>query len=474
MSYIAIGNCNKYNIYILISFVCEFFMCFLFGLNSSNKEKPARIFPFRSKIKDHTFLDNFIRIASIFFGGIFLYFFERKGERKKISDMTKEDYESLKMELKRNKVKSTTLILFIIGILFSLYIILKDFISTVNAYVGFWTFEIMYVCIISLYIFKIKIYKHRKIAIIIMLVLAIIEFIGFFLPTTKHENIEKMNELTDKNVFEVIIIKFGVYYIPLLFLANEIIHIQRDYCWIKAKYLMDVIAFPPSKIFLYIGSIGIVIIILFFSIFTYVPCKTFNNIDKIGDIYIDNATGETLKLYKEYCPLKDYDENTKTLYLLYDSLKLLSRDYSNTDKENMLEIFLIIPLYFIFNLVNEVSRLMMVRYTDPNNILIYKNFYYFVKRIIAIIINEGDEQYLTYAQFCILELAELISIISNMIYIEVLELKFCKLDYELKKNISRRSRKDHSESFDFLKMLEEDESEMEQNQSQGVEIESIA
>ena len=31
--------------------------------------------------------------------------------------------------------------------------------------------------------------------------------------------------------------------------------------------------------------------------------------------------------------------------------------------------------------------------------------------------------------FFILELEELISIISNMIYIEVLELKFCKLDY---------------------------------------------
>ena len=44
--------------------------------------------------------------------------------------------------------------------------------------------------------------------------------------------------------------------------------------------------------------------------------------------------------------------------------------------------------------------------------------------------------------FFILELEELISIISNMIYIEVLELKFCKLDYELKKNIIKRSLKD--------------------------------
>ena len=107
--------------------------------------------------------------------------------------------------------------------------------------------------------------------------------------------------------------------------------------------------------------------------------------------------------------------------------------------------------------MNEVSRLMMVRYTDPNNILIYKNFYYFVKRIIQITINKGDEQYITYIQFFTLELEELISIVSNMIYIEVLELKFCGLNYELKKNITMRSFKDLdavNESLDESQIFE--------------------
>ena len=212
---------------------------------------------------------------------------------------------------------------------------------------------------------------------------------------------------------------------------------------------MDVRSLPPSKIFIYIGSIGIIIVLLFFSIFTYAPCKTFNNIEKIDNKYIYNNTGEPLELYKEYCSLKDYDENTKTLYLLYDSMKLISREYSNTDKENMLEIFVLIPLLFIAYFINEISRLMMVRYTDPNNILVYKNFFYFVERIIQIIINKGDEQYITYAQFVILELDELVSILSNMIYIEVIELKFCKLDYDLKKYITIRGRKDLLTDYDL-------------------------
>ena len=104
---------------------------------------------------------------------------------------------------------------------------------------------------------------------------------------------------------------------------------------------MDVRSFSPYKIFITIGTIGFIFIIIFFSIFTNIPCKTFNNINKIGDDYINIDTGEKLQLYKEYCSLEDYDENTKTLYLLYDSFSLISQEYSNTDKENMLEIFLI-------------------------------------------------------------------------------------------------------------------------------------
>ena len=294
-----------------------------------------------------------------------------------------------------------------------------------------------------------------------MLILGIMDFIGFFLPTTKHENVENMNELTDKNVFDIIIIKYGTYVIPILFLLYELKRIQRDFCWVKSKYLMDVRSISPYKIFITIGSIGFIFIIIFFSIFTNVPCKTFHNINKIGDDYINIDTGEPLQLYNEFCSLEDYDENTKTLYLFYDSFSLITQEYSNTDKETMLEIFLIIPLLFIINVINEVSRLMMVRFGDPNNILISKNIRSFIKSIIKISVNEGDEQYITYAQFFLTETEQLISIISNMIYIEILELRFCGLDYELKKNISRRGTKDLLEIIDSMGKKNEDGDDIE-------------
>ena len=153
-------------------------------------------------------------------------------------------------------------------------------------------------------------------------------------------------------------------------------------------------------------------------------------------------------------------------------MKLISRDYSNTDKETMLEIFLIIPLLFIINVINEVSRLMMIRFGDPNNILICKNIRYFIRYIIRIIVNEGDEQYLTYAQFFLAEIEQLISIICSMIYIEILELRFCGLDYELKKNISRRGTKDLLEIIDLMRNKNTDDVDIEMRLTENFDDES--
>ena len=463
MSFISIGNCNKYYIYLLIAFICEFFMKLLFGLNASNREHPARIFSFKPKLKGHNLLQNFIRLFSILLGGLFLYFQEKRNKSEISSALSIETVEKMEYEILKKKREYKFLKVLLIGVIFSLYIILKEFLDLAGIHAGFWTLEVMYICIISYFIFNIKIYIHRKIAMYLMIFLIFIELVGFFLPTTKHENPE--NELTDKNVFDLTKIKYGVWAIPVLFLAFELKNIQRDFCWIKAKYLMDNKSYPASRIFISIGTIGIIFVIIFFSIFTYVPCKSFNNIEKIEKNFINIETGEKLKLYMEYCKLTDYDENTKTLNLLYDSIKLIARDYSNTDKENMIELFLLIPLFFVLNLINEISRLMIVKYLDPNNILIYKNFNYFFQRIIVTIINKFDQQYITYEQFFILELEEFLSIICNMIYIEVLELHFCGFDYELKKNIEKRGNEDILDNFDLMRKDTEPSVELPDNKS---------
>ena len=369
----------------------------------------------------------------------------------------------MQKQLLGQKRQSTHIILFLIGFLLSINTISKGFFSLLFVHVGFWMLEIVYISIFSYFILKIYITKHKKLAMYIMAYpILIIEIIFFFFPDTKHKCDIKYecNELTDKDTFEYIVIRFGAYFIPLLFILYEICTAMRDYSWVKSKYLMDIRSVPPYKILMYFGIIGSSLIVICYIIFTNVPCRSFGNVTlDTNNNYINIDSGEEINFLKEYCLLKRYNEKTNILNLYYDSFSSLIDDYKNMKSHFYTEIFVVIPLYLLASLINNFSYIFMIRYSDANNILISKNFYYFIKRIIVMIINIGDEKYITILKFFVFEIQEIISIISNMIYIEIIELRFCKLDYELKKNIKNRSDTEYSitsSSFEFgLKNYEE-------------------
>ncbi len=59
-----------------------------------------------------------------------------------------------------------------------------------------------------------------------------------------------------------------------------------------------------------------------------------------------------------------------------------------------------------------------------------------------------------------------------MIYIEILELRFCGLDYELKKNISRRGNKDLLEIIDLMRDKNADDVDIEMRLTENFDDES--
>ena len=101
-------------------------------------------------------------------------------------------------------------------------------------------------------------------------------------------------------------------------------------------------------------------------------------------------------------------------------------------------------------MVKSYCHIMIIKYLEPNIILIVENFYYFIRTIARIIANKADEKYCTNAQFALNIIQEIITIICNMIYIELLELKFCNLDYDLKRNIKQRSDDEYLQSEENL------------------------
>ncbi len=468
MNYIGIGKCSKYNIYILVAIISHFLSEYLFGLNPNNKLTPIRLFSFSPDIYKHTLFKNLISFIGILVGGILLYFLEKKYNVQKKGELSIRKIEKIQKRLLGHKKESIRLALLLIGLLFSLYNIVRDFLSSTLMGVKLWMFEIIYICFLSSKMLKIKVSNHRKIAIIIMIgPLLIIDLISFSLPRTSHDcQKEHCNELTDKNTFDYIKIKYGYYYyIPLIFISSEIITLMKDYSWVKSKSLMDIRSIHPYRILLYIGMVGSLLTIILLIITSTKPCNTYTNVIKYEKYFSYNlknynnysyyylTSGEKINLSEEICSLNDYNNNTHTLNIYYDSFSLFFNNYKEMNNNNILEIFVILPLYFIFNMIKSFCNIMIIRHLDPNYILIIDNLFCFIRGIIRIIANKGDEQYLTITQFFITELQEFIYIISNMIYIEILELKFCNLDYDLKKNIRQRS------IYEYKNSEEEDDEE---------------
>ena len=96
---------------------------------------------------------------------------------------------------------------------------------------------------------------------------------------------------------------------------------------------------------------------------------------------------------------------------------------------------------------------MILKHLDPNAMLVNINFNYFISRLIFYIKKHANEEDLTVAQFILLESCEIFAIIAYLIYIEIIELKFCQLDYHLKKTITKRGQLD----YDLLFAIEDND-----------------
>ena len=161
------------------------------------------------------------------------------------------------------------------------------------------------------------------------------------------------------------------------------------------------------------------------------------NVDFVHELYTD-INNITYPMSKQICFISEYNEKEQLLIFYYDNFFSFFKDYNL--KEDKFELFVIGPLHFLMILTINVSNIFLIRYLDPNYILINKNVSYFLEKFIYyFFFIKCNEEYSTFGLFIIEEIQLLISIISNLVYIEIIELRFSNLDYDLKKNIVIRS-----------------------------------
>ena len=85
---------------------------------------------------------------------------------------------------------------------------------------------------------------------------------------------------------------------------------------------------------------------------------------------------------------------------------------------------------------------MMLKNLDAILLIVNNTFNYFFGRILYLIFS-GEAENINLELFFLDEFQEIISFIAYIIYMEIIELKFCGLDYDLKINIQKRGIKDY-------------------------------
>ena len=222
-----------------------------------------------------------------------------------------------------------------------------------------------------------------------------------------------------------------------------------------------------------IGVIGSILSVVGLIFFTTFPCKTLQNVENINNnnfysfIYFNNNNiTQNISLNNEICSLHAYNKEKKELKLYYDNLLLFFSDlFSNDLKSNVLVLFELL-VFLLMNTIINFSQIIMLKRLDAIILIVNINFNYFFGRILYLILSDVAEvEIVNFKFFFLKEFQEILSIIAYLIYMEIIELKFCGLDYDLKKNIRKRSIRDYQsvhekineeEEYDDLNEKEED------------------
>ena len=264
---------------------------------------------------------------------------------------------------------------------------------------------------------------------------------------------EEKGENDSKSLYEL-----SKWYIVLgLFIYIMIITI-RAYSYTKIKWFMDLKYISSTKLLIYIGFIGTIVSSISCVIETYIKCS-----EKINS-----------------CEVKD--ENNYN-YTYIDNFNIYYKDLPSIEEKTEITIEIIVILFgMICKFFASYYDMLIIKFLTPIHKIFDASIYYFFIKFIAIFYNriknnqffiENKENIKKKFYISLLDLScTIFAIIGFLIYLEIIELYFCKLNYNLRRSIEERSINDITQSIGYDDFNEEDEKSEKDRNSKVSELES--
>lgn len=444
--YFSFGKINFHYKYIFLYVIFQLLNQYLFS-----KEILPKFGTFnRTLITNHKIIQEIFNYIGVFIISIFLFIYEKYQQKRK----NKNDNDNEKLiDRKYSNFSHYKLIyqdqlegkISIIKIMIIIFLLVLEAQSMNTFYacgldgLDFWMFEMLFIYFISSRMLKAPMYKHQKCSVF---------FVLFFCSIIKIISTSIGYHDEGDNIYKTykIIIPIGI----IIFL---IITYLRAYVSCKIKWIMDLKYISSNKLLIIYGLMGIIICSICCIITTSVPCD---------DVIISHK--EMINICRQN--RTTFDNNLKNhTYNYYDSYsvyyeKLFTGDKFFIFKNICLIIIKVIIIFFV-----KLFSILIIKYLNPLYFICSSSIYYFFLRLIKIIvhyINKDKIEKKIYLDF----VAEIFSIFGILVYTELIELNFWNLNYNLKKNIIKRSLED-STPTELINNVNNDDSIINENENKN-------
>ena len=402
--FIGLGKCSRFYLFILSYIIsCD--------LNYLLLQKSCIL-------KKSYFIHSLCRYFSYLCLGIvfFIIFIKNINKTKKntlsVSKIVENNNRSDKLLIFNNRKRLKTseqdeFLFFIISLIYALYSEILQLLNYFGLYpIEIWSLDMIFVIIFMYLYYPQNAYKHQIYSLIFVSIIN--TFLLISASLVKNYNNNTQNIYQNKGY---IICTFGmIIYLGITFLIY--------YARMSVKDSMDKNFIYPYKIIIFFGIIGfileIVLFIIFFLLFKNKKCHNNNEINLFCYLGIN-----IIEPFSELFKINHFYECIKEIIFL---------------------------IFFIFScFVSIMSELFIIKDLNPSYILISENLYYEVIKLYEFIPKKDKLN--ASKTFIIMQFAELFEFFGCLIYLEIIELKFCELNKNLKKAISDRSDEDIMESM---------------------------
>ena len=463
--YISFGKFNKYFYYIILTFFFDLINDFLYGFNYLDIFIDVKIID--TAAQDYFSWHHFIHQIFNYFGTFILAFLFYKYElnisrsENEINSFNPANQQIILIHNNAEDFETNNYNYYILLIIIIIMIVVEEllvFYIYALKDLDFWMVELIIITSFNSRMFQMQIYEHQKFAIYLSFLPCLLKLTTIILS------------LFDDNSGNMPVL-YNIYkgLIPIGIIAYLILIILRSYINAKIKWFMDLKYISPSQLLIYFGIIGTIISIIISTVSTFVKCN--NNIYKYD-------------LFDYICriPYKEAINSTNDKYL--ESFSFYFKTFAGNmndnfqTKEILYEIIVIIfgMITFFFE---KYFSFLVIKYLTPVHLIFSFPIFYFFQKLVLIIYNwiRFDLTIKSQIKFIlpkfILDMTgDFLSVFGFLIYLEMIELKIGNLQYNTKKNISKRS---YFESYGIQKKTpilnnEEGENEDEEEEEESDDI----